>query len=187
MSKPQVREMAAAYGLPTASKHDSMDLCFIASGDYRDFLLRHAPEGAIQPGPILLMGEKALGEHEGLPFYTIGQRRGLGVGWHEPLYVLGADRTRNALIVGPKHELQTHSIEIERVNWIAGTPPDNHFETTARTRYKATEVPCTVEVTGAETARVTFHAPQRAVTPGQGCVFYDGDACLGGGLFVRPT
>ncbi len=184
MSKPEVRALAAEYGLPTASKHDSMDLCFIASGDYRDFLMSHAPEGTIRPGPILLQGEQQVGQHEGLPFYTIGQRRGLGVGWHEPLYVLGADRARNALLVGPKEALRTQTIAIERSNWIAGTPPDTVFETTARTRYKANEVPCTVEVTGAESARVTFHAPQHAVTPGQGCVFYDGEVCLGGGIFV---
>ena len=184
MSKPEVRALAQEYGLPTASKHDSMDLCFIASGDYRDFLIRHAPEGSIRPGPIMLLGERELGQHEGLPFYTIGQRRGLGIGWHEPLYVLGADRERNALIVGPKQALSTHTVEIERVNWIAGEPPAAQFETTARARYKAAEVPCTVVVTGPERATVTFHSPQRAITPGQGCVFYDGDVCLGGGLFV---
>jgi tRNA-uridine 2-sulfurtransferase len=183
MTKEQVRAIAADYGLPLASKHDSMDLCFIASGDYRDFLLRHAPEGSIRPGPVLLRGEQEIGRHEGLPFYTIGQRRGLGIGWNEPLYVLGADPVRNALIVGGKDELRTHAVEIERVNWIAGAPPDNRFETTARPRYKAPEVPCTVEITGQDTARVLFHAPQRAITPGQGCVFYDGDDCLGGGLF----
>ncbi|HEX8683156.1 MAG TPA: tRNA 2-thiouridine(34) synthase MnmA [Ardenticatenaceae bacterium] len=184
MTKDEVRAIAAEYGLPMASKHDSMDLCFIASGDYRDFLLRHAPEGKIRPGPVLYRGETEVGQHEGLPFYTIGQRRGLGIAWSEPLYVLGSDPSRNALIVGEKDELRTHSVEIERVNWIAGAPPDNRFETTARIRYKAVEVPCTVEVTGETTARVTFHAPQSAVTPGQGCVFYEGDECLGGGLFV---
>jgi tRNA-specific 2-thiouridylase len=184
MTKPQVRALAAQYGLPTASKHDSMDLCFIASGDYRDFLMRHAPEGTIRPGPVLLADGRELGQHEGLPFYTIGQRRGLGVGWHEPLYVLGTDRARNALVVGPKESLRTHVVEIERVNWIEGVPPDTIFETSARTRYKAPEVPCTVEVIGETTARVAFHAPQRAVTPGQGCVFYEGDECLGGGIFA---
>ncbi|MBA3534836.1 MAG: tRNA 2-thiouridine(34) synthase MnmA [Ardenticatenales bacterium] len=184
MSKDEVRAIAAEYGLPMASKHDSMDLCFIASGDYRDFLLRHAPEGRIRPGPILLQGNQEVGQHEGLPFYTIGQRRGLGVGWHEPLYVLGSDAARNALIVGPKEELNTQSVEIEQVNWIADAPPAELFETTARSRYKAPEVPCTVQILGTDRARVTFHAPQRAITPGQGCVFYEGDACLGGGLFI---
>lgn len=184
MRKDNVRILAADYGLPTASKHDSMDLCFIASGDYRDFLLRHAPEGAIRSGPVLFRGEKKIGEHRGLPFYTIGQRRGLRIAWQEPLYVLGADRSRNALIVGHKTDLQTHTVEIERVNWIAGVPPDNIFETTARCRYKGSEVPCTVEVTGETTAHVTFHAPQRAITPGQGCVFYDDDVCVGGGIFI---
>lgn len=183
MTKDAVRLIAAEYGLPMASKHDSMDLCFIASGDYRDFLLRHAPEGAIRPGPILL-GEQEVGQHEGLPFYTIGQRRGLGVSWAEPLYVLGGDASRNALMVGPKEALATQSVEIDSVNWIAGAAPAEEFETTARTRYKATEAPCTVTITGETTARVTFHAPQRAITPGQGCVFYEGDECLGGGLFV---
>jgi tRNA-specific 2-thiouridylase len=185
MTKDKVRELAADYGLPTASKHDSMDLCFIATGDYRDFLLRHAPEGTIRPGPVLLRGEQKLGEHRGLPFYTIGQRRGLGIGWTEPLYVLGSDPKRNALIVGLKTDLRTHSVEINKINWIAGTPPDNIFETTARTRYKGAEVPCTVEVTGQTTARVTFHSPQRAIAPGQGCVFYEGEACIGGGLFME--
>lgn len=184
MTKDKVRVLAADYGLPTASKHDSMDLCFIASGDYRDFLLRHAPEGAIRPGPVLFRGEQKVGEHRGLPFYTIGQRRGLGIGWQHPLYVLGADRSRNALIVGHKSDLRTQTVEIDRVNWIAGTPPDNIFETTARCRYKDVEVPCTVEVTGETTARVTFHAPQRAIAAGQGCVFYEGEVCVGGGIFL---
>ncbi|MCB0078593.1 MAG: tRNA 2-thiouridine(34) synthase MnmA [Anaerolineales bacterium] len=184
MEKPAVRALAAEWGLPTASKHDSMDLCFIASGDYRDFLLRHAPEGSIRSGPILLLGEREVGQHDGLPFYTIGQRRGLGIGWHEPLYVLGADRGRNALIVGPKAALATQTVEIERVNWIAGAPPAAEFETTARARYKAAEVTCTVQVRDDDRARVTFHQPQRAITPGQGCVFYEGEQCLGGGLFM---
>jgi len=185
MTKEQARVIAADYGLPMASKHDSMDLCFIASGDYRDFLIRHAPDGAIRPGPILFRGESEVGRHDGLPFYTIGQRKGMGVAWSEPLYVLGSDSNRNALIVGTKDDLQSHAVMIHRVNWIAGTPPDGGkpYETTARIRYKSVQTPCTVEMVSEDSARVTFHSPQRGVTPGQGCVFYDGDVCLGGGIF----
>ncbi|RME09211.1 MAG: tRNA 2-thiouridine(34) synthase MnmA [Ardenticatenia bacterium] len=183
LTKPQVRELARQYGMPLAEKPESQEICFIATGDYRQFLRRHAPPGALKPGPIVHVDGRELGRHEGLPFYTLGQRRGLGIPWHEPLYVVAKDHARNALIVGPRDALRTETVEIEQVNWILGEP-DGALDIEVRIRYKAPEVPAIVEPLPGARARVTFPIPQQAVTPGQGLVFYDGDECLGGGLIV---
>ncbi|NLE50999.1 MAG: tRNA 2-thiouridine(34) synthase MnmA, partial [Chloroflexi bacterium] len=120
--KPRVREIAEDLGLPVAQKHDSQDLCFLADGDYRRFLTQHAPQ-AMQPGPIITRDGRELGTHQGLPSYTIGQRKGLGVAAPEPLYVLATEPARNALIVGTKEELGSSTLSAHRANWIAGTIP----------------------------------------------------------------
>src|SRR5258708_30853047 len=121
-AKPQVRELAASFGLPVASKHDSQDLCFLKDNDYRRFLREHSPQTG-QPGPILNRAGQVLGQHTGLPDYTIGQRKGLGVQSPEPLFVLGTDLARNALIVGTQAELGHDRLTAARVNWVAGEPP----------------------------------------------------------------
>ncbi len=185
LTKPQVRELARRYGLPLAGKPESQEICFIAHGDYRDFLRRYAPADAIRPGPIVHVDGQVLGEHQGLPFYTLGQRRGLGIPWHEPLYVVAKDMERNALIVGPRDALPVRLVEVEQVNWILGEPPPGPLEVDVRTRYKIREIPALVEPLGADRARVTLLAPQPAVTPGQGLVFYQGEECLGGGIIER--
>ena len=105
LTKPQVRELAQKFNLSVAEKVESQDLCFLANGDYRDFLTRHAPEGSIRPGEIRDTTGKVLGHHQGLPFYTIGQRKGIGLAASEPLYVIALDAADNAVIVGAKHEL----------------------------------------------------------------------------------
>ncbi len=185
LTKAQVRELARQYGLPLANKPESQEICFIVNGDYRDFLRRHAPPDALRPGPILHVDGHVLGQHKGLPLYTLGQRRGLGVPWREPLYVVAKDMARNALIVGPRDALQTRAVDIEEVNWIAGEPPARPVELHVRTRYKIREVPALVEPLGADRARVELLNPQPAVTPGQGLVFYEGEECLGGGIISR--
>jgi tRNA-specific 2-thiouridylase len=183
-TKAEVRAMAAARGLPVASKHDSQDLCFLADGDYRRFLRQHAPD-AVRPGPILTRDGRELGTHTGLPNYTIGQRKGLGISYPEPLYVLATDPVRNALIVGTAAELGCSSLVAGRLNWIAGQPPAPSFRAEIKIRYKARPAWGTVIVLPDGRVSVHFDAPQRDITPGQGVVFYQSEICLGGGIIFR--
>ncbi len=183
-TKAEVRAMAAARGLPVATKHDSQDLCFLADGDYRRFLREHAP-GAARPGPILTADGRQLGAHSGLPNYTIGQRKGLGISHNEPLYVLATDPAHNALIVGAADELGRTSLTARRVNWIAGEPPADCFSAEIKIRYKARLARGTVTALADGSVQVDFAEPQRDITPGQGVVFYAGEECLGGGIISR--
>ncbi len=182
-TKPEVRALAAARGLPTASRVESQDLCFIADGDYRRFLAEHAAQ-AIRPGPILDRQGRRLGTHRGLPFYTIGQRSGLGIAAPQPLYVLALDTTRNAVIVGTAAELGQRWLRAAQVNWIAGRPPAGPLEAAVQVRYRAEAVPATI-LPGADTFEVHLDEPLRAVTPGQAAVIYDGEICLGSGIIVE--
>ncbi|HVO44524.1 MAG TPA: tRNA 2-thiouridine(34) synthase MnmA [Aggregatilineales bacterium] len=183
-TKPQVRELAAEFGLPTASKHDSQDLCFVADGDYRRFLRQHRPE-TVQPGPILTRTGEVIGQHEGLANYTIGQRKGLGVYAAEPLYVLRLDTERNALIVGSAAELGLDCLTANRVNWVAGQAPDGPIRAEVKIRYKAPPVPATVTPLPDARIAVQFDELVRGITPGQGAIVYDGEVCLGGGIIER--
>jgi tRNA-uridine 2-sulfurtransferase len=193
-TKPQVRALAAARGLPTASRVDSQDLCFVADGDYRRFLAEHAPD-AVRPGPILDRVGRQLGMHRGLPFYTIGQRSGLGIAASEPLYVLEKDATANVLIVGGKGELGQLRLRMERVNWIAGAAPAAPFVAAVQIRYHSQAAPAAITLLpdGAPDggpnggAEVVFAAAQRDITPGQAAVIYDGNRCLGGGIIIHAT
>lgn len=185
-SKPEIRALARTFGLPTAHRPDSQDLCFLAGEDYRTFLRRHAPE-ILRPGPILTRDGRTLGEHSGLANYTIGQRKGLGIASPAPLYVLEKDVARNALIVGSVEELGARECLVDGINWLTGAPPATSFRAEVKTRYTAREVPA--EVTPLEAgsrARVRFDAPVRDLTPGQAAVFYDGDLVLGGGILLSP-
>lgn len=183
-TKAEVREMARERGLPTASRNESQDLCFVHDGDYRRFLRQWA-NGAIRPGPIMRRDGTVLGEHQGLPFYTIGQRKGLGIAYKEPLYVLELDAENNAVIVGTRDELGITEAWVERVHWIAGVPPAGALRVAVKIRYRAQEVPATLIPQDGDRVLIQFDRPMRDVTPGQGAVFYDGDVCLGGGIFVR--
>ena len=183
-AKPEVRRMAAQRGLPVASRHDSQDLCFLADGDYRRFLRDWSPEGAIKAGPIVDSAGKTLGQHAGLPFYTVGQRKGLGIAAPEPLFVLRLEPASNRLVVGPADELGSSRLVAREVNWIAGQPPASTFRAQVKIRYKATPAPATVHVEG-DMVTARFDAPLRDITPGQAAVFYDRDLCLGGGL-IQP-
>mgnify|MGYP000572012310 FL=1 len=183
--KSEVRRMAAERGLPTASKHDSMDLCFIFDDDYRRFLRTWAAE-AMRPGPIVDRRGKVYGQHSGLPGYTIGQRKGLGIsGAAEPLFVLELDYRNNALVVGTAAELGQDRLVAERVNWTLDEPPPAGARVQCKIRYKAKAVECTIFPIGHDCVEVQFDAPLRDITPGQGAVFYDGDLCLGGGVIAR--
>jgi tRNA-specific 2-thiouridylase len=180
-TKAEVRQMARQFGLPSAERADSQDLCFIGDGDYRDFLRRNAADSNI-PGPILTRDGAQLGGHQGLAFYTIGQRKGLGIAAPEPLYVLEKDTQRNALVVGHREELGCDALTTAEVNWIAGQAPSAPFRARVQIRYKAR--PAWAEITplaGGE-AQVRFDEALPDITPGQAAVFYDGEVCLGGGI-----
>jgi len=181
-TKAEVRQMAKQFGLPVAERPDSQDLCFLGDGDYREFLQRRVPE-VHSPGPILNRQGVQLGYHQGLAFYTIGQRKGLGIAASQPLYVLEKDARRNILLVGTKEELGSRKLTAANVNWINGTPTIP-FRAEVKIRYQAQEAWGTVTPLGSNKARVEFEQPLRDITPGQAAVFFDGEICLGGGLIV---
>jgi tRNA-specific 2-thiouridylase len=182
--KPQVREIAARFGLPTASKGDSQDLCFLGDGDYRRFLREHAPE-IMMPGPIVRKDGSVIGEHQGLSNYTIGQRKGLGVTARDPLFVIGMNPYRNALIVGTSDELGRRSLTANRMSWVAGGAPAAPFTAKVKIRYKSTPVFGLITPLDDGRIRAEFDEPLRDITPGQGAVVYDGDEVLGGGIIER--
>jgi tRNA-specific 2-thiouridylase len=184
-TKDEVRALASRFRLPVASKGESQDLCFLGDGDYRRFLSEHAP-GTSQPGPILTRAGQEVGRHDGLPFYTIGQRKGLGIAAGQPLFVVAKEVARNALIVGRRDELGDARLLARGVNWIAGRPPDGPIAAEVKIRYKARPARAVVQPLANDRALVTFDDPVVGATAGQGAVFYDGELCLGGGLIADP-
>ncbi len=187
-TKQETRELAKKFGLRVAAKEDSQDLCFIADGNYRNFMRRNRPD-ALVPGPILNARGNVLGTHTGLPDYTIGQRKGLGIAASEAFYVTALDAPRNALIVGHADELGKRELIARNVNWI---PPrlDNELPLRAsvKIRYRSIESPATIfaidetRVRDESSVRIEFDTPLRDITPGQAAVFYDNGKCLGGGI-----
>ena len=182
--KSEIRSLARTLGLPAATRAESQDLCFLAGEDYRDFIRRNAPQIA-RPGPIVTRSGAALGEHQGLAYYTIGQRKGLNVSSPTPLYVLAKEAATNTLVVGQEDELGSSELIVKEVNWISGEAPQGIFRTQVKTRYTAKEAWAQVTpIENGSSAQVRFDAPQRDITPGQAAVFYDGDLVLGGGLIA---
>ncbi|MBI2845833.1 MAG: tRNA 2-thiouridine(34) synthase MnmA [Chloroflexi bacterium] len=179
-TKQEVRGLAQRFGLPVAEKEESMELCFIPQGDYRQFL--EAEGVALPPGPILDEGGRVLGQHQGITNYTIGQRRGLGLNGSQPLYVLAIDKERNALIVGSEEKLGQREVWAREMSYPVGHPPAAGLEVTAKVRYRAQESPAIIQPLGDGRARLLFSQPQRAVAPGQGVVLYRGEELIGGGI-----
>jgi len=180
-TKPEVRAMARQFNLPVAKRPDSQDLCFVGRGDYRVFLRRNAPE-VVRPGEIVTRAGAVIGEHQGLAFYTIGQRRGLGIATREPLYVLEKDVETNRLVVGPRTQLGYDELITGPVNWISGEPPQTPLRLAVKIRYKAQETEGLVTPRADGSVHVRFREKLRDITPGQAAVFYDGEVCLGGGI-----
>jgi tRNA-specific 2-thiouridylase len=180
-TKPQVRQMARQLGLPNADKPDSADICFIPSGDYARFVAQRAD---VRPGPIVDTAGHVVGQHAGIVGYTVGQRRRLPArGGQGPLYVIGVDAAANAVVVGPADSLLAPGLVAEDVSFVS-QPPSGEVPVLAQIRYRGAPVPATLLVRDG-TAEVRFAEPQRAVTPGQAVVFYDGQRVLGGGTIVR--
>lgn len=200
-TKDETRRIAASLGLPVAEKRESQEICFIPDDDYRKFLREYLPETR-KPGPILDLEGNVLGEHEGIAFYTIGQRKGLGIASTEPFYVVDLDPERNAVIVGRAGDVMAEGLVAADLNWI---PFDRLYEpirVEAKIRYYTPAVGATVAPVAAHSGdhqscrgvaedpnpnevEVRFASPQRAVTPGQSVVFYDGDVVVGGGVISR--
>ncbi len=186
--KREVRELAHKFGLRTADRPDSQDLCFLAGEDYRSFLARTIPD-VIQPGVIVDRQGRRMGEHQGLAFYTIGQRKGLGVASPQPLYVIEKHAGRNELVVGEEQELGKSAMTAGEVSWIGGSPPEvstdtNQLEVDVKIRYKARPVSASLSLLPDNGVRVQFNRPLRDITPGQRAVFYRDEECLGGGTIL---
>jgi tRNA-uridine 2-sulfurtransferase len=179
-AKPEVRAMASERALASADRPESQDICFVPGGDYRN-LLREERAESLRPGPIVDLDGRELGWHQGLPLYTIGQRRGLGIAASEPLYVTALDGARNAVVVGPLEALERRTLDATLVTFVGGAWPTEPFDCQAQIRSHAAPVEARVRPGEPGSICVEFARPQRAVTPGQAVVLYDGDIVLGGG------
>lgn len=180
LRKEEVRAIAAAQGFETAQKPDSQDICFVPDGDYAAFLERCTGEPC-RPGPILDQEGRVVGQHRGAIRYTIGQRKGLGLAAGAPVYVCGKSMEDNTVTVGPESALYTRACYANDVNLISVDDLSGPMEVTAKARYRQREQPATLYPQSDGTVRVVFHTPQRAITPGQAVVWYQGDLVVGGG------
>lgn len=184
-AKPAIRQLARDFKLPVAEREESQDLCFLADNDYRRFL-RERAGNSIRPGPITRRDGSVIGRHDGLPFYTIGQRKGIGVAGPQPLYVVDTVPADNALVVGTRDELGRDRLTAARVNWTSGRPPSNSVRADVKIRYRAAPAPAQIIPLPGSRVQVLFDHPMRDITPGQAAVFYSGEQCLGGGVIERP-
>ena len=191
ITKREVREIARREGIPTWAKKDSTGICFIGERPFREFLARYLPR---EPGRIVDERGREVGRHDGLYYYTLGQRQGLGIGGTRgsdgaPWFVADKDPARNTLTVVQGHDhpmLYARSVTVIDVHWIAGTAPDVPARIAAKTRYRMADAKCELRADG-ESIVATFATPQWAPTPGQYLVLYDGDVCLGGGVIARAA
>ncbi len=177
-TKEDVRSMARRFNIAPVVAEESQDVCYIEKNDYPRFLTKEGIHGS--PGPIVNHTGKALGTHQGLFAYTIGQRRGIGIPAAEPYYVIRIDIEKNQLVVGNKSDLYSAECEVEEINWIA-LPPDGPIKVDTRIRYRHKEAPSILIPKDNNTALIQFDRPQEAVTPGQGAVFFQGEKVIGGG------
>jgi tRNA-uridine 2-sulfurtransferase len=185
LTKEEVRDLARRANLPVADKPESMELCFVPTGNYVQFIQAYTRESNIalneKEGEIVTEDGAVIGRHSGVHNFTIGQRKGLGFAAGKPLYVLSIDPEKNRVVVGDDESLRTTSFEVTGTNWISIAAPVAPCKATVKIRHKHEPAPATIEALGENSARITFGFPQRAVTPGQAAVFYDDDIILGGG------
>ena len=184
LTKDEVRARARRLALVTADKPESQDICFVPDDDYRGFLRRRAPE-VFRPGAVVDRLGNTLGTHGGIAGFTVGQKRGLGLATGRPLYVVALDPERNTVKVGAAADLERDRLVATSVNFIACAPPASPLRVAAKIRHSHQPAPATVRALEGARAEVVFDAPQRAVSPGQSVVFYDGDVVVGGGVISR--
>jgi len=184
MSKSDTRALAETLGLPVAHKPDSQDFCFSGGLSFRDYMAKNLPE-SVKPGPILDMEGREIGQHAGIAFHTVGQRRGLGISSEIPLFVVKIDATRNAIIVGPREALAVQKVELSGVNLLLPEAPDGPLAGEAKLRSAQAPAPCTFTLEGEGRAALGFAAPQYGVSPGQAGVFYMGTRVIAGGKIVK--
>ncbi|WOE65414.1 tRNA 2-thiouridine(34) synthase MnmA [Aeromonas allosaccharophila] len=189
LEKPEVRRIAEQLDLITAKKKDSTGICFIGERKFKDFLAKFLPA---QPGNIETVDGKVIGEHQGLMYHTLGQRKGLGIGGRkdateEAWYVVDKEVERNVLVVaqGEHPRLYSDGLIASQLHWVDRTPIREPRRCTVKTRYRQQDIPCLIQPIDDETIRVIFDEKQAAVTPGQSAVFYDGEVCLGGGIIEQ--
>jgi len=185
MTKPEVRELARSLGLSVAAKSDSQEICFVPNGDYAAFLSAYLKETGVPlertRGEIVTTAGRRVGEHAGVHHFTVGQRRGLGIAAAEPLYVIATDPVAQRVVVGGNGDLLRRRLSAREVNWISIDPPRTPVRAAVKIRNKHAGAAATLVAESADRVTVEFDEPQRAVTPGQAAVFYDGDLALGGG------
>jgi len=188
LTKPEVREVARQHGLALAEKPDSQEICFIPGGDYKQFLTAYLEEqGERVPetaGDLVTASGEVLGQHEGISNFTVGQRKGLGVASASPLYVLQIDPASHRVTVGADAELATHTLRARRLNWISVAALSGPMRVKIKIRHRHEPAWALLEPAGDDEVVATFDEAQRAVTPGQSAVFYDGDEVVGGGWIV---
>ncbi|MEE9162066.1 MAG: aminomethyltransferase beta-barrel domain-containing protein, partial [Candidatus Neomarinimicrobiota bacterium] len=183
MTKPQVRQTARDHHLATAEAPDSQEICFVADGDYRRFLRENAADrlAAVGSGEIVNEEGSVVGNHDGYPDFTLGQRRGLGLSNPEPLYVKALDPAENRITVAPRAALFGRHCHVGQLNWLV-EPPSSAIQVVGRVRYNGSGAPARLVPNGASTVHLEFDEPQLAITPGQSAVFYDGQVLMGGGV-----
>lgn len=190
LEKPEVRRIAEEIGLATAKKKDSTGICFIGERKFRDFLGRYLPA---KPGPIMTVDGETVGEHQGLMYHTLGQRKGLGIGGtkegsEEPWYVIDKDVQNNILIIAQGHEhprLMSTGLIAQQLHWVDRETLTEKIHCVVKTRYRQQDIPCTVTPINEDKIEVRFANPVAAVTPGQSAVFYQGEVCVGGGVIEQ--
>jgi tRNA-specific 2-thiouridylase len=186
LAKHEVRDHAARLGLKVWDKPESQDLCFVPDGDYAGFMEKNLGETrGTAPGPFVDLDGQRLGEHRGIIHYTVGQRRGLGISAAEPLYVVSIDAAANTVVLGPKRALEMSGLITEPVNWLLSGPVAAGTPAEVQIRYHHRPAPARLFPRADGSVEVRFETPQSAVTPGQACVFYDGDRVLGGAAIAR--
>ncbi|AEM47271.1 tRNA-specific 2-thiouridylase mnmA [Acidithiobacillus ferrivorans SS3] len=186
MNKDEVRAMARKHGLPVAAKQDSQDICFVPDGDYRRFLEDYAGLDMAQEGEMVDSSGQLIGHHPGTLHFTVGQRRGLGGGSGQPRYVLALDPAQNRVIVGAENELYRRAASLDACNWLTDLSPGESHAVTVKLRYRSRAEPAILHLLPDARAELRFPEPQRAVTPGQAAVCYQGERLLGGG-WIRNT
>jgi tRNA-specific 2-thiouridylase len=184
-TKERVRELARELELPVAAKPDSQEICFIPDNDYPKFLRKYAPQ-MVKPGPILDKQGHILGKHQGILFYTVGQRKGLAISAKELLYVIAIEQERDAIVVGSKQEVYGNELMASELNWITIARPKQPITVKAKIRYLHPEAEAAITPLDEDRVYIKFKEPQIAISPGQAIVFYDGDTVVGGGT-IEPV